>query len=58
MHDFRNHPFRVVDDDEMQDLVQNIREKVTLLTTPIVRTRPEGGYEVISGHRRKHAGDI
>ena len=57
LHDFRNHPFRVVDDDEMQDLVQSIREK-GVLTPPIVRTRPEGGYEVISGHRRKHAASL
>lgn len=57
LHDFRNHPFRVVDDDEMQDLVQSIKEK-GVLTPPIVRTRPEGGYEVISGHRRKHAASL
>jgi len=57
LHDFRNHPFRVVDDDEMQDLVQSIREK-GVLTPPIVRTRPEGGYEIISGHRRKHAASL
>ena len=57
LHDFRNHPFRVVDDDEMQDLVQSIKEK-GVLTPPIVRTRPEGGYEIISGHRRKHAASL
>lgn len=54
LHDFKNHPFHVNDDEEMQELVQSIREK-GVLTPPIVRTRPEGGYEVISGHRRKHA---
>lgn len=57
LHDFRNHPFRVVDDEEMQDLIQSIKEK-GVLTPPIVRTRPEGGYEVISGHRRKHAASL
>jgi ParB family chromosome partitioning protein len=41
----------------MQDLIQSIKEK-GVLTPPIVRTRPEGGYEVISGHRRKHAASL
>lgn len=57
LHDFRNHPFHVNDDEEMAELVQSIREKGILV--PItVRPRDEGGYEIISGHRRKHAAQL
>lgn len=50
---FRNHPFRVVDD-EMAELVESIKEK-GILTPAIVRKSIDGGYEIISGHRRKRA---
>lgn len=54
LHDFKNHPFHVNNDEEMMELVQSVKEK-GILTPPIVRPRTEGGYEIISGHRRKHA---
>ena len=54
LHPFRNHPFRVVDDDKMMDTAQSIQEHGVLVPA-IVRQREEGGYEIISGHRRHHA---
>ena len=54
LHEFEGHPFRVVDDEDMEELVQSIRER-GILVPVMVRTRPEGGYEIISGHRRCHA---
>ena len=51
---FEHHPFKVVDDDRMEELVQSIREH-GVLTPVIVRPDDEGGYEMISGHRRLHA---
>lgn len=54
LYDFKDHPFHVNDDEDMDELVQSIKEK-GILTPPVVRVRPEGGYEMISGHRRKHA---
>lgn len=57
LHDFKDHPFHVRDDEDMQELVMSIKEK-GILSPPIVRPRPEGGYEVISGHRRKHAAKL
>ena len=57
LHEFRNHPFRVVDDDSMDELVQSIRER-GILVPVMVRTRKEGGYEIISGHRRCHAAKL
>lgn len=57
LHPFRNHPFRVVDDDKMMDTAQSIQEHGVLVPA-IVRQREEGGYEIISGHRRHHACQI
>ena len=57
LHDFPKHPFQVKDDEDMAELVQSIREK-GVLTPIIVRQREAGGYEVISGHRRKHAAQL
>lgn len=54
LHEFKNHPFHVVDDAAMQDLVNSIFTN-GVLVPGIVRPRPEGGYEIIAGHRRKHA---
>lgn len=51
---FENHPFKVVDDDKMDDLVESIK-KNGVLTPVIVRPDDEGTYEMISGHRRLHA---
>ena len=54
IHPFKNHPFKVVDDDKMHELVESIMEN-GVLTPVIVREDKEGGYEMISGHRRLHA---
>ena len=54
---FKDHPFRVVDDEEMQELVESIREK-GVLSPAIVRRIGEKQYEIISGHRRKRACEI
>lgn len=54
LHTFANHPFHVRKDMEMDELVDSIRESGVIVPL-IVRTRPEGGYEIISGHRRCEA---
>lgn len=54
LHPFVGHPFEVRDDEDMQKLVDSIREN-GVLTNLTVRRRVEGGYEIISGHRRFHA---
>lgn len=54
IYPFENHPFKVVDDEKMDDLVQSIKEN-GVLTPVIVRPDDEGTYEMISGHRRLHA---
>lgn len=56
LHPFSGHPFKVLDDDRMQDMVQSIREYGVL--NPLLVRPKEGGYELISGHRRKHACEI
>lgn len=57
LHPFPNHPFQVRDDDEMEKLSESIKDHGVLLPA-IVRSRKEGGYELISGHRRKHACEL
>lgn len=57
LHPFKNHPFKVLDDEEMDKTVQSIRE-FGVLTPAIVCPRDEGGYEIVSGHRRCHASEI
>lgn len=54
LHDFKEHPFQVKDDEDMKKLVESIREQ-GVLDPAIVRHRKEGGFEIISGHRRHHA---
>ena len=54
---FKDHPFKVIDDESMMDTVQSIREHGILLPL-IVRPMPEGKYEIVSGHRRSHAGKL
>ena len=54
LHDFKNHPFKVQADSQMKELRDSI-SKYGMLNPLIVRPRPEGFYEVISGHRRKYA---
>ena len=54
---FQNHPFKVLDDEKMSQTVESIREN-GILVPIMVRSRQAGGYEVISGHRRRHAAEI
>ena len=51
---FKNHPFKVLDDESMQRTVESVAQ-YGVLAPLIARPRPEGGYEIISGHRRQHA---
>ena len=53
LHDFKNHPFRVVDDEKMEETTESIRQ-YGVLVPGIARPRTGGGYELIAGHRRKH----
>lgn len=53
LHDFKNHPFRVVDDEKMEETTESIRQ-YGVLVPGIARPRAGGGYELIAGHRRKH----
>lgn len=57
IYPFENHPFKVLDDDKMDELVESIREN-GVLSPVIVRPDDEGGYEMISGHRRMHAAKL
>lgn len=57
LHPFEGHPFRVVDDEEMEKTVESIKE-YGVLTPAIARPDPDGGYEIISGHRRHHASEL
>ena len=57
LHPFRNHPFKVLDDDRMRDTVESIRE-YGVLVPAIARPREDGGYELISGHRRKRGCEL
>lgn len=57
LHPFVNHPFEVRDDEDMQKLVDSIKEN-GVLTNLTVRPRAKGGYEIISGHRRFHAAQL
>ena len=54
LHPFKNHPFHVDDNEELRELARSIREN-GVVTPAIARPRPEGGYELIAGHRRKAA---
>ena len=54
---FKNHPFKVLDDESMQRMVESV-EQYGVLSPLIARPRPEGGYEIISGHRRQHAAEL
>ena len=54
---FKNHPLKVLDDESMQRTVESV-EQYGVLSPLIARPRPEGGYEIISGHRRQHAAQL
>ena len=57
LHQFKGHPFKVLDDEAMQKTVESI-EQFGVLTPAIARPREEGGYELIAGHRRHHASQL
>jgi ParB family chromosome partitioning protein len=57
LHPFPDHPFQVRDDDSMKETMESIKE-YGVLVPAIVRPRADGGYELISGHRRKHACEL
>ena len=57
LHPFEGHPFRVMDDEEMQKTVESVKE-YGVLTPAIARPDPDGGYEIISGHRRMRAAEL
>lgn len=54
LHPFPDHPFQVRDDEEMRETIQSVKE-YGVIVPAIVRPREEGGYEIVAGHRRKHA---
>ena len=54
--DFPDHPYRVLDDEDMQDLMESIKDR-GVITPAMVRKKDDGRYEMISGHRRKHASE-
>ena len=54
---FKNHPFKVLDDEAMQRTVESVAQ-YGVLAPLLARPRPEGGYEIISGHRRQHAAEL
>ena len=54
---FKNHPFKVADDELMQQTIDSIMQ-VGVLNPAIIRPAPEGGYEMVAGHRRLHAADL
>ena len=57
LHAFKNHPFQVRDDEEMRAMVSSVKDKG--VTQPaIVRPREDGGYEIVSGHRRQKASEL
>jgi len=57
LHPFKNHPFQVAKNEELRELAESIREN-GVVTPAIARPRPEGGYELIAGHRRKAACEL
>ena len=57
LHPFKNHPFKVLDDEAMQRTVESVAQ-FGVMAPLIARSREEGGYEIISGHRRQHAAQL
>ena len=57
LHDFPNHPFKVRDDEAIQETAESIRQ-YGVLVPAIVRPREDGGYEIVAGHRRKHGSEL
>ena len=57
LYPFKNHPFKVLDDEKMQQMIESVKEN-GIIVPGLVREREGGGYELVSGHRRKHAAEI
>jgi len=57
LHDFNNHPFKVLDDEAMQEMAESIKES-GVLVPGLARPRAQGGYELIAGHRRRHGCEL
>lgn len=57
LHPFEGHPFKVLDDELMEQTVESIKQ-IGVVSPLIVRSDPEGGYEILSGHRRLHAAQL
>ena len=57
LHPFKDHPFRVLDDDRMMETVESVKEYGVLVPI-IARPLADGGYEIVSGHRRKRACEL
>lgn len=57
LHPFKNHPFRVIDDEAMQRTVESVAQ-FGVLAPALARPRPEGGYELVAGHRRMRASEL
>lgn len=57
LHTFYNHPFKVLDDEKMMEMVKSVREN-GILIPGVARKRPDGEYELIAGHRRKRASEL
>lgn len=57
LHPFEGHPFKVLDDELMEQTVESIKQ-IGVVSPLIVRSDPEGGFEILSGHRRLHAAQL
>ena len=58
LHDFKDHPFKVKDDEKMQEMVESIKKSGVLVPGVVRAIAGKEGYEIISGHRRKHACEL
>ena len=57
LHEFHNHPFQIRSDEELEEIIESVREH-GVLVPGIVRKREQGGYEIIAGHTRKHVCEV
>ena len=57
LHSFKDHPFHVMDDEKMREMTESVAQ-YGVLVPGIVRPRPEGGYEIVAGYRRKRASEL
>ena len=57
LHEFHNHPFQIRSDEEMEEMIESVREH-GVLVPGIVRKREQGGYKIIAGHTRKHVCEV